>query len=259
MTTCVVFVCNHAYFDKFIESCKQLTEAGKYYGPICLVITDDLVGKDCLKHPFLVKRNVIIKHFANFVYPSNYINTIRKVRPQWKFALSFVHLHKFNIFDVFFKQWNYILYMDTGAGFFSDIQPLLESKRPGIYLGHSNAYPSYKITLKDEFANLSPYIENLTNTYGDLDVDYPQSTMALFDTNLITESTVKDLFKLALEYPNALQNDQTIIALYFVVIRKVWRQIPLGNARTLFYDWCPRWKLPKTHYITLKYPDFRGE
>ena len=254
MTTCIVFMCNYAYFEKFIKSCQQLIEVGKYSGPICLVITDDLVGKDCLKNPLLIERNIIIKHFSDFVYPNDHIDTIQKIRPQWKFALSFIHLHKFNIFNVFFKQWDYILYIDTGSGFFSDIQPLLDTKRPGIYLAHSNAYPSYKITLKDEFANVSPYIEKLINTYGDLDVDYPQATMALFDTSLITESTVDDLFKLAIEYPNALQNDQTIIALYFVIIRKVWKQIPIGNDTGLYYDWAPRWGHPNSNYIVIKYP-----
>lgn len=257
-TTCVVFMCNYRYFPKFIESCRQLIEIGKYSGPICLIVPDDLVGKDCLNNPFLTQHNIIVKHFPDIVFPSSYINTIRKIRPQWKFELSFIHAQKNHIFNVFFKQWDYILYMDTGAGFFKPIQPLLDTKLPGVYLAHSNAYPSYRITLKDEFADVSPYIQKLKNTYGDLNIDYPQATMALFDTNLITESTFDDLYNLTLEYPNALQNDQTIIALYFVRIRNVWKQIPLGNDTTFYYDWAPRWGRPKSDYIVLKYPDFKS-
>ena len=39
---CVVFLCNKAYFNKFINTCNQLITNGKYNGNICLVIGDDL-------------------------------------------------------------------------------------------------------------------------------------------------------------------------------------------------------------------------
>ena len=40
--TCVVFLCDNAYFYKFINTCYELLTVGNYKGEICLVIGDDL-------------------------------------------------------------------------------------------------------------------------------------------------------------------------------------------------------------------------
>jgi hypothetical protein len=37
-THCVVFLCNQAYFSKFIKTCTELVTVGNYRGAICLVI-----------------------------------------------------------------------------------------------------------------------------------------------------------------------------------------------------------------------------
>lgn len=258
MTTCVVFVCNLPYISKFIESCRQLVEVGKYSGPICLVISDDLVGNTMLNHPVIVDNKVIVKHFPNIEFPPWFINFIRNIeRSPSLFDKAMIVLHKYHIFNVFFKQWDYILYIDTGSGFFSNIQPLLDTKLPGTLLAHSNAYPAYQIRMDVEFACISPYIDNMRAKY-DLNVDYPQSTLMLYDTSIITDTTFDELYNLTLEFPISYQSEQGIMALYFVHVRKIWKQIPTGNGKTFYYDWAPRWGHPKSDYIVIKYPDFKG-
>jgi len=39
---CFVFMCNKPYFHKFINTCEQLINNGRYKGDICLLIGDDL-------------------------------------------------------------------------------------------------------------------------------------------------------------------------------------------------------------------------
>jgi len=254
-TTCVVFVCNLPYISKFIDSCRQLVTVGKYSGPICLVISDDLLGNSMLNHPVIVENRVIIKHFPNIRFPDWFMDFIEKIdRPRPFFEKAMIVLHKYHIFNIFFKQWDYILYVDTGAGFFNPIQPLLDTKRQGTLLAHSNAFPSYQIGLEEEFACISPYIDNMKAKY-DLNVDYPQSTLMLYDTSIITDTTFDELYNLTLEFPISYQSEQGIMALYFVHVRKIWKQIPLGNATNFYYDWAPRWGHPNSDYIVIKYPN----
>jgi len=61
MNICVVFVCNKAYFNKFIYTCNQLLTNGKYNGNICLVIGDDLLNDELLNSDIIIKNKIIIK------------------------------------------------------------------------------------------------------------------------------------------------------------------------------------------------------
>lgn len=255
MTTCVVFLCNFRYIAKFIDSCQQLVTVGKYSGPICLIIDDSLIGRNILNHPVIVENKVIVKHFPTIVFPDWFINFIEKIqRPPGLFEKAMIVLHKYHIFNVFFKQWNYILYIDTGAAFFNPIQPLLDTKLPGTLLAHSNVYPTYSNDMNLEFSPISPYIEKMKSNY-DLHVDYPQSTLMLYDTSIITDTTFDELYNLTLEYPISINSEQGIMALYFVHVRKLWKQLPLRDDKILFYDFHRRNGRPKTDYIVLKYPD----
>ena len=57
---CAVFLCDKAYFNKFIYTCDQLVTKGKYKGNICLVIGDDLQGNPLLECNTIKNNNVII-------------------------------------------------------------------------------------------------------------------------------------------------------------------------------------------------------
>lgn len=159
-------------------------------------------------------------------------------RPSHWFPKRF-QFHKFHIFETYFKQWRRIFYLDAGVTILDSIQAILDSWRPNKVLAHSDSYPTYQWTLRNQFVPLSPYIERLEEKY-DLDVNYPQTTILLFDSDVIEENTVNDLHLLLLEFPNAKTNDQAIIALYLTNIRKVWQQIPLGNEITNYYDYLSR-------------------
>ena len=69
---CVVFLCNKAYFEKFLYTCSLLLQYGQYRGDICLVIGDDLYNSDLLQHPLIVQNKIIVKYFMNF-YRTKYV------------------------------------------------------------------------------------------------------------------------------------------------------------------------------------------
>jgi hypothetical protein len=142
-----------------------------------------------------------------------------------------------NVFDVFFKQWNYVFYLDCGATIFSDIYQILDLRKPDTLLAHSDAYPKYTWKLYDQFdKSKSLYFDKLNQAY-DLNIDYFQATMMLFDTSIIDDNTLHDLYSLMIEYPISNTNDQGIVALYFTNIKRKWKQIPVKNDKTYLYDY----------------------
>jgi hypothetical protein len=122
---CIVFVCNKAYFNKFLYTCNQLIINGKYRGKICLVIGDDL-HNDVLLHCDTIKNNnIIIKYFPNIVFSNEFLGIQDKMSraPHW--SVKKFQFHKLHLFDTFFKQWEYIFYLDCGITIFSDVSPII--------------------------------------------------------------------------------------------------------------------------------------
>ena len=241
---CTVFVCNIDFINKFIKTCHQLITFGKYHGDICLVIGDDLNQQlpQLLNHEFIKHNNIIIKYFPNIKFPDHFYNINNTVvtddrrnifkRFQW---------HKLHLFNSFFKRWQYLFYIDCGMNILSNIQPILHEKKVNKILAHSDAFPKYEWKLHNQFCRINvAYFSALEQKYN-LNVDYFQSGVMLYDTNIIDEHTFDNLYKLSLEYPISKTNEQGIMALYFTNIKPLWEQIRIKNEQTYFYDYSKRY------------------
>jgi hypothetical protein len=238
-STCVVFLSNQLYLGKFVMTALSLRNQGHYEGDICLVIGDDLHNHPVLTDPILQYLRVEIKYFPDIPIPDATKDLMKGLErgPHW-FPKLFQY-HKFHLFNLYFKKWRRILYLDCGLTIFDSIQPLLDVWQENTLLAHSDAYPYYEWKLRDQFVKLSPYTEELQRSF-DLSGDYPQTTVMLYDTNILEEKTERDLIDCMLKYPNSMTNDQGIVALYFTQIRPLWKQIPTGNDTTNFYDYLNR-------------------
>jgi hypothetical protein len=247
---CVVFLCDKAYFNKFIYTCNQLITNGKYNGNICLVIGDDLNNDELLNCDIIQKNNIVIKYFPTISFSNDFCDVQKRMnRPPHWFKKQF-QFHKLHLFHPFFKQWRYIFYLDCGINIFSDISPMINEMTENTLLAHSDAYPSYKWKLYTQFdTNNSEYFTKLNNTYNLYD-DYFQTTIMLFDTNIIENDTYDNLLNLLIEYPISITNDQGIIALYFTQIQPSFKQIKTHNENIYFYDYLSRNE--NAEYIMLK-------
>jgi hypothetical protein len=248
---CVVFLCDKAYFNKFIYTCNQLITNGKYNGNICLVVGDDLHKSDLLNcHVINNNNNIIVKHFPNIQFSNDFLDIQKKInRPPHWFQKQFQY-HKLHLFNIFFKKWNYIFYLDCGINIFSDISPIINEMTENTLFAHSDAYPTYKWKLQTQFDKTNTeYFTKLINKYN-LNIDYFQTTIMLYDTKIIKDDTYDNLLNLLTEYPISITNDQGIIALYFTNIQPLFRQLKTHNEHIYFYDYLSRNKNNK--YIMLK-------
>ena len=248
---CVVFICNKAYFHKFEKTCEQLMTNGKYKGDICLIIGDDLLNDKILDCDLINKNNIIIKHFPDIKFPDKFYKINDNVNSDGRNKTKKFQWHKLYLFDKFFKKWNYIFYIDCGMRIFSDIKPLLNEVKKNTFLAHSDAFPKYEWKLSGQFdKNISEYFTKLNKKYN-LDIDYFQTTMMIYDTNLIKNNTFDELFNLSVEYPISTTNEQGIMNLYFTNIKPAWKQIKTKDKNQYYYDFTSRKQFNK--YIMLKY------
>lgn len=247
---CVVFLCNKAYFSKFIYTCNLLLKNGNYNGAICLVIGDDLYNDPIINCDIIKDNKIIIKYFPDIIFTNDFLNiqdTMNRA-PHW--SQKKFQFHKFHLFNTFFKQWRYIMYLDCGITIFNDINPILNEATENKLLAHSDAYPIYEWKLNIQFDNTNTkYYTKLSNTYN-LNIDYFQTTIMLYDTNIIEDDTYDNILNLLLEYPISITNDQGIIALYFTNIKPYFKQIKTHNENSFFYDYLPR--MQPYNYIMLK-------
>lgn len=247
---CVVFLCDKAYFDKFVSTCDQLVTNGKYNGNICLVIGDDLQGNPLLDCDTIKNNNVIIKHFPDIQFSSSFMDIQRSLERASHWIHKVFQFHKLHLFNTFFKQWKTIFYLDCGINIYSDISPIINERTENALVAHSDGYPTYQWKLSCQFNEFkTEYFTKLNEIY-DLNNDYFQTTIMLYDTSIIQDDTYDKLLALLLEYPISNTNDQGVISLYFTVIQPVFRQLKIKNDDTYFYDYLPRNNCYK--YIMLK-------
>lgn len=247
---CIVFVCNKAYFSKFMNTCNQLIVNGKYNGNICLVIGDDLYNTTMLDCSLIKDNNITVKHFQDIVFPNEFLNANKTIKTDGRNITKKFQWHKLHLFNVFFKQWEYVFYIDCGMTIYSDITPILNEARENTLLAHSDAYPTYEWKLYTQFDKTIDVCFTKLNSLYNLNIDYFQTTMMLYNTKIIENDTYDKLFELALEYPISRTNEQGIMALYFTNVRPLFKQIKTHNEETFFYDYLSRNKNNK--YIMLK-------
>jgi hypothetical protein len=249
-TTCVVFVSDQAYFNRFLETCNQLITNGKYVGDICLIIGDDL-NEIAQHNQFIINNRIIVKYFPNILFPDSFMNVAKTMKREEHWVNKLFQYHKFHVFNTFFKRWNYIFYIDCGMTILSDISPIIECRLINKMVAHSDGFPWFDRKLKDNFDMTTyPEISQRLSSKHDLICDYFQTTIMLFDTSIITHATFSNLIDLAITYPISITNDQGIIALYYCVIEPCFVQIRTRNNETCYYDYNRRNRESK--YIMLK-------
>jgi hypothetical protein len=237
---CIVFLCDKAYFNKFMYTCNLLITNGKYNGQICLIVGDDLNNDVLLDCDFIKNNNIIIKYFPNILFPNDFLIVNNSIKTDGRNLTKKFQWHKLHLFNTFFKQWNYVFYLDCGITIFSDISPIINEVTENTLLAHSDAYPTYEWKLHNQFDKTNTeYFTKLNNTYN-LNINYFQTTMMLYDTRIIENDTYDNLLKLSIEYPISITNEQGIMALYFTQIKPLFKQIKINNENTYFYDYLSR-------------------
>lgn len=241
MSKCIVLVCNKKYLSQFEYTYNLLRTTGKYNDDIVLVVGDDL--KD-LKYD-----GVIVKYFKNISFPDSVVQQMDDVNTDGRNITKRFQWHKLHIFKSYFKKWKWVLYIDCGMKIYEDISPFFNLFTKNKVVAHSDAYPTFKWTLKVQFDDDKPSYQKISKKYN-LNCNYFQTGMMLYDTDIIHSNTFQDLYNLSCKYPISRTNEQGIMCLYFICIKEVWKEMPIHRNNLYFYDIIKRNK--NDNYIMTK-------
>lgn len=249
---CIILVFNKNYVEKSYNTIRQIREIGLYKGDIVCIIGDDL--KNCID--ILHKDdNIIIKYFKE-IDRNSIIETLKK-NPiaDGREVNKTIQWHKLYCFHQYFNE-NYekCLYMDVGIHILKPINKIINLDCKNKLLAHSDAYPTYEWKLACQFDNkiFTDLYEELNNKY-DLNVNYFQSTIMLYDTKIINDNTFNELVRLSNIYINSKTNEQGILNIHFNCSMNKWKQIKIKDEETYYYDFTERDNLTKNNYIMIKY------
>jgi hypothetical protein len=245
---------NKPYLEKALDTINQIRKIGLYEKDVVLLIGDDLKDDNNIKN--VENYNTIIKYFPEFDR-SDIIKELRykPISLDGREVNKIFQWHKIHCFDVYFKQWKKCLYVDSGMKIFKPIDKIISLDCTNVLLAHSDAYPMYdwKLNVQFDYFYFKDLYNELNEEY-DLNIDYFQSGILLYDTNIITDNTKTDLIELSYKYINSKTNEQGVLNIYFNCIKKIWKQIKIKDDETHYYDYWERYNLKCSDYIMLKYP-----
>ena len=257
MKTIITLCSNEKYFHKAYNTIKHIRLFGKYYGDIVFFHDEDFINKELLNKLF-DEFNVILKEFPKI--DTSIVSTIlnRATQLDYPAKTRLFQYHKFYNFHTYFKQWDKVLYIDCGVHIYNNLDRLLKINSDNMLLAHSNPYPQHfgiwKLSHEFELRNEPEIVESLLNTYTLDHDDFFQSTVMLFDTHIIEDNTFSDLVYYMNKYPISKANDQGILNLYFIVIKNIWKALPIKDDEGFLYDFWERDNNKHYQYVALKYP-----
>ena len=247
----IVLLSNAAYSRNCLMTIRGCRRVGNYTGDI-VVLVDDEMPDDFLEEA--EQFGVIIRHYD----PIDIEPILSKIREHpftctdGRELTKQIQWQKLNIFDVYFKQWEKIFYMDAGMHVMGDIGIFFDLVRPGIVLAHCDDFPEYSANLAGQFDRLSQpgAFKELSEKYR-LDRQCFQTGILLFESSMVGPTTVREIMDLAYRYPISRTNEQGILNLYFC---EALRQVPIYTGGKFLYDYWERFGHTRNEYLLLKYP-----
>ena len=259
----MVFLSNGPYIQKAINTIQLARTTGEWKDDIVLLLSSDLYNDDSVKQQCKLL-NVTMREVPDRNFDS--ILNVWKKHPEhseYEYIIKREFMYnKFLAFDTFFRQWDYVFYLDSGAIIQGPLERMKKACIPEkcIY-AHSDTYPTYVWKFKRQFdlelfdndTNKQCFLQSYSPYFED---DYFQGTMFIYDTAIIEDHTVDRLFRLSEMYPISIRMDQGILNLYFNCELGIWKQIPVKDDIGFLYDFFERERGSRSKYLILKYQQF---
>lgn len=234
----------------------ELTENGKYSGEVVILtskITPVLLIKGIRKN----KKVIVIRQkkirFSKST-KNSFLNLNTNGQPN-RFKTKNFQWHKLHLFDEDMKRWKYIFYLDLNMHIHFDINQVLNLTPKNKLYARADGYPDYNNSLSSQFDSKMQKHNELNNKY-DLSIkNYFQTGVLYFDTDIIEKDTKQNLISLAEDYPISITNEQGIMNLYFIFIKKQYKELPtkVNNFITYYYWLVKEERIIITKQLTEKY------
>lgn len=243
---CITLICDFKYRKFLPQMINSIRNIGKFKGDIVLITNSQYIK---YKFQKINKVNTILYPKVPF---KNSTNKLLKNIPDGRFKKKYIQWYKIYLFDQFFKQWKYNLFLDVNMKINNEINFIFELPLENKLYAPYDAYPNLDWKLETQFAGLEKIIEKLRENYNLDDKKYFQTGILLYDTNIINKNLINELIQLVNDYPVAKNNEQGIFNLYFKQTIKVFEPLPKTFNKISIYNFWHNIDNPAT--ITKKTP-----
>ena len=119
-----------------------------------------------------------------------------------------------------------------------DINKILEIKPQNELFARADAYPNYDWKLSSQFDQSNRLYDKLRSKY-DLEINnYFQTGLMYFDTEIISNTTMKKIISLLNEFPISITNEQGLLNLYFIFIKNQYKHlVEEVDGKLSYYYW----------------------
>lgn len=246
---CVVTYTDIKYLQRALLTIKDIRTSGQYMGDL-VVMTD---GSFEFQTEFLLATSIIVKQYPD-VDVKNLVEKIKRhpfVNSDRREYEKTKQWNKLFSFDVWFKQWDYVMFVDAGLRIFDRLDYFFLQFKDSSIVAMDDSHPDdiKRFDGQLELSNIE-VVDKLKKIH-DIHSRYFLNCLFLYDTKLITATTMTDLINLMNEYPICRTNEMGIMNIYFA---KVWvpLQLQMADGRLLF-DWCERDGKNWDRYVAVKY------
>jgi hypothetical protein len=237
MSWVIVVSCSEEKWPQYQELVQNIRGVGKWSHDIVCLPLPELVSKDDFK-TFNQTYNVISKEFDPIITERRIIRNV----PSHKF-------HKLHSFDEYFQKWNWIFQIEVDCKIRGDLNRFRELLLSPEYIhAHSDPYPMYNTSLETQFLDIEPFTSELKEL-GPLNINFFQSFIFIFASSLVTSETKSELIKIANRFPICHTHEQGTLAIYFCLLQKKWKQLPICDEHGYLYDFWARFGIPKDKYV----------
>lgn len=259
MSTVCVTLCDEPYFHKAIQTIRDIRTVGQWTGDLVLITVGFTLSEELSKKYSIqtVSFPLIPTEKLRAHYQSNPLSTPTCDGREYKKCTQWEKLH---VFDVYFKQWERVLFVDAGLRILDGIDFFLSLEWKGRFLAPDDTWndENKRFRCQVETINTPHILESLVSIYGDLlDQKYFLNCMFLFDTSLLSNTSKEEMISIMDTYPLWRTNEMGVMNVFFTFHLKVWTPFPsyAKNGKYLF-DWCEynRINTKWYEYCALKYP-----
>ncbi len=251
LAVCVVgdFQFLRKYFKKFVNNVR---EEGQYEGDV-VVITSKLTPVFLFR--LLNFKNIYFLKFKKIKFDKKTDETLKNldtgVEPNRHINKNF-QWNKLHLFDNDLKKWDFIFYIDINMTIHKNMNSLFKLKPINKIFANEDSSSHEEWTLGGQFDNTNPIYKDLDGNYDLKIKNYFQSGILYFDTNIIEISTKSNILELVTKYPISKTNEQGILNIYFLYIKKLYEVMPQKVDGLTTYSY---WKKNDSVIITKQLTD----
>ena len=255
MDTVFVSLCDLNYYHRAKRTIQDLRTVGNWQGDLVLITIDFSLDE------FAQEYRITEKSFPHV--PIDELKEIWKtfpIRPMAddRHVTKLCQFNKLHVFDLYFKQWKRVVFLDAGMRVLDNVNHLLEIDCSGKIVAPDDSTPydnGNRFETQIDF-EANPGI-NL-NEFGDIKKsNYFMNCIWMYDTSILDICNSAELIAGITKYPICLTNEMALMNLYLHFKYNLWQEMPERINDKYLYGWCElnyRERPDYHQFYFLKYP-----